>query len=64
LWVRRASTHDDKSPRYDVFDATGKLTMQVVLPANATLVGFGRGTVYLSRTDDDDLRYLQRYAAP
>ena len=26
------------------------------------LVGFGEGTLYVARTDDDDLQYLERYA--
>jgi hypothetical protein len=36
----------------------------VVLPAKTRLLGFGQGTVYLVRTDDDDLQYLQRYRLP
>jgi hypothetical protein len=32
-----------------------------VLPKATRLVGFGRGTVYLARMDDDGLEYLQRY---
>ena len=64
LWVQRTSTHDDKQVRFDVFDANGKLTMKVVLPPKTALAGFGNGTVYLSRADDDELRYLQRYTLP
>lgn len=64
LWVLRTSTHDDNAPRYDVFDAAGRLTKRVVLPAKSALAGFGRGVVYVSRPDDDELRYLQRYALP
>ena len=64
VWVNRTSTHDDRSARYDVFDASGKLSLKVVLPPNTTLVGFGNRTVYLSRADDDELRYLQRYPLP
>lgn len=64
LWIRRTSTHEDKSPRYDVFDASGGLALRVVLPPGSVLVGFGRRAVYVSRADEDDLRYLQRHAMP
>jgi len=30
----------------------------------ARLLGFGRGTLYLVRIDDDDLQYLQRFRLP
>jgi hypothetical protein len=63
LWVRRA-TRASAPPLYDAFDITAKLTYQVELPANTKLVGFGAGTVYLARVDDDGLHYLQRYLLP
>jgi hypothetical protein len=34
---------------------------RVALPPKTRLVGFGNGTLYLVRRDDDDLEYLQRY---
>jgi hypothetical protein len=37
---------------------------RVALPADTRLVGFGNGTVYLARSDEDDLQYLQRYRLP
>ena len=61
LWVGRYQPARDKAPRYDVFDATGKLTGQVVFPADTRVVGFGKGTVYTVRIDEDDLQYLQRW---
>jgi hypothetical protein len=61
LWVLRTRAHDDPIPSYDVFDAAGKLTSRVALPARTRLVGFGKGVVYLARMDDDDLEYLGRY---
>ncbi|MCC6243425.1 MAG: hypothetical protein IT353_11325 [Gemmatimonadaceae bacterium] len=63
LWVRRA-TRAGASTLYDVFDANAKFTYQVTLPARTKLVGFGAGTVFLARVDDDDLHYLQRYSLP
>jgi hypothetical protein len=64
VWVARTTAHDDKSARYDVFDATGKLALKVVLPPNTILAGFGSRAVYLARADEDELRYLQRYSIP
>lgn len=61
LWVLRTRRHTDATPTYDVFDSAGRLTSRIALPTRARLVGFGRGTVYLIRSDQDDLQYLQRY---
>lgn len=63
LWVLR-SHKSSENPVYDVFSAPGTLTGRVALPARTRLVGFGSGTVYLVRSDDDDLEYLQRYKLP
>jgi hypothetical protein len=64
LWVLRTRAAKDKIPTYDVFDATGRVVSRVALPADTRLVGFGNGTVYLARSDEDDLQYLQRYRMP
>lgn len=61
LWVGRYQSARDKAPRYDVFDATGRHTGQVVFPADTRLIGFGQNTVYTVRIDADDLQYLQRW---
>lgn len=64
LWVHRTRAANDPTPNYDVLDGTGKVAMRVELPAGTRLVGLGKGTVYATRTDDDDLQYLQRYRLP
>jgi hypothetical protein len=64
VWVLRTRSAKDKIPTYDVFDASGKVVSRVALPENTRLVGFGNGTVYLARSDEDDLQYLQRYRLP
>jgi hypothetical protein len=64
LWVLRTRAARDKVPTYDVFDANGRVVSRVALPPNTRLVGFGNGTVYLARSDEDDLQYLQRYRLP
>jgi hypothetical protein len=64
VWVLRTRAAKDKIPTYDVFDATGRVVSRVALPADTRLVGFGTNTVYLARSDEDDLQYLQRYRLP
>ncbi len=64
LWVLRSRAHDDPVPSYDVFNAAGQVVERVLLPPGTRLVGFGRGTVYLARSDEDDLQYLERYRMP
>jgi hypothetical protein len=61
LWVQRTRAADDDVTTFDVFNAAGRLSGRVALPKKASFVAFGNGTIYLSRMDDDDLVYLQRY---
>lgn len=63
LWVQRTTAAGD-APRFDVFDSFGKVVANVTLPAATRLVGFGRGTVYVVRKDENDLEYLERYRMP
>lgn len=60
VWVQKNMPFGSP-PTYDVIDQSGKVVSRVVLPKNTRLLGFGTGTVYLARTDDDDLQYVQRY---
>ena len=59
-WVQR-STKAGEPQRFDVFDASGNRTGEVVLPAQRRLLGFGDGVVYLAYVDEDDLQWLERY---
>ena len=61
VWVLRTRPASDKTPSYDVFDRTGKLARKVTLNPTSRVIGFGKGTVYVVRTDEDDLQYLERY---
>lgn len=63
LWVKRAVAASVPDT-YDVIDRSGRVTHQVRLPARAQLVGFGNGSLYLVRLDDDDLQYLERHPLP
>lgn len=61
LWVRRTEPAGAKGTLYDVFNAQGALTHQVRVPEGWNVVGVGRGTVYTTKADEDDLLYLQRH---
>jgi hypothetical protein len=61
LWALRSRPAGDPVPVYDVFGADGRLVRRVSFPEKTKLVGFGEGTVYAVRTDEDDLQYLERY---
>jgi len=60
LWVRRTGPAG-QAPTFDVIDRAGNLVQKVVLPNRSRVVGFGNGTVYTVRLDEDDLQYLQRH---
>ncbi len=64
VWVLRTRPASDKTPSYDVFDGTGALVTKVTLNPRSRVIGFGQGTVYVVRTDEDDLQYLERYRKP
>jgi hypothetical protein len=61
VWVERTRKAGDSTPVYDLFDGTGRLSGQVALRPRSRVAGFGKGTVYVVRTDADDLQYLERY---
>jgi hypothetical protein len=62
LWVERAQPAKEPRRTYDVFDANGRLSRQVVLPETRRLIGFGKGVLYAVRVDQDDLEWLERYS--
>lgn len=64
LWVATSSAGTDEVVTYDVLDVRGKLVKRVRFPKNVVVIGFGRGVIYATRKDEDDLRYLQRYSLP
>ena len=61
LWVRRTEPAGAKGTLYDVLNAQGAVTHQVRIPDGWTLIGFGNGTIYTTKLDEDDLVYLQRH---
>lgn len=63
LWVER-TTAAGAPQTFDVIDRSGRVASHVVLPAKSRLVGFGKGSVYIVRIDDDDLEHLERHVLP
>ena len=60
LWVSRTGPAG-QPPTYDLIDRAGNVAQRVVLPKKARLLGFGNGSVYVARVDEDDLQYLTKY---
>jgi hypothetical protein len=60
MWVQR-SVPAGEPTQFDVFAANAQLEGKVTLPTGRDIVGFGRGTVYVIRTDDLGLQWLERY---
>ena len=60
MWVRR-HVPAGEPVRFDVFGQDAELKGAVTLPAGRRVVGFGRSTVYATRTDDLGLQWLERY---
>ena len=60
-WVLRQQPAGTTRSLFDVFDATGTRVRQVRLPEGRDVVGFGRGTLYVTREDDDGLLWLELY---
>jgi hypothetical protein len=61
LWIERARAADAEERVYDVFDQRGRLVRRVVTPGTVRILGFGGGTVYAARVDEDDLEWLEVY---
>ncbi len=64
VWVRRATQARVDREQWDVIGPTGTLVARWRLPQAVRLVAVGDGTVYTTRVDEDDLRYLQRVVLP
>ena len=60
MWVQRY-VKTGGQPEYDVFDVAGARIYTIVLPQDSRLAGFGGGVVYITRSDEFDLQWLQRY---
>jgi hypothetical protein len=61
LWILRSQPAGQDMARYDVVDSTGTVRERVTLPVTSRIVGFGVSSVYVVRTDEDGLQWLERY---
>lgn len=64
LWIRRTEAAGAKGTLYDVVNLQGAVAYQMRLDDRVTLVGFGNGTVYTTKADEDDLLTLRRHRMP
>ncbi len=61
LWLLRSRRGGDPVPTVDVFDQQGTFVRTVTLPRDRRIAGFGKNSVYLVRTDGDDIQWLESY---
>ena len=61
VWAQVSQPAGSDRQLYDVFDAQGRRVRQVELAPGRRLLGFGRGTLYAVRLDEDDLQWVERY---
>ncbi|MEO5799574.1 MAG: hypothetical protein ABIZ70_11570 [Gemmatimonadales bacterium] len=64
LWVSLSGPTGSRVQRFDVLNGTGALLAHVQLASGESIVGWGHGTIYTIRMDDDDLQYLRRHTLP
>ncbi|HJU75175.1 MAG TPA: hypothetical protein VJ717_15645 [Gemmatimonadaceae bacterium] len=64
LWIKRAIPVRRGREQWDVIDRSGKLAARWLLPRKTTIAAVGPDMLYAVRTDEDDLRYLQRVQVP
>lgn len=63
FWLERHVPPGERR-RFDVLGPSGRRIAVVRLPADRRLVGFGEEAVYLSRTDELDFTWLEKYDMP
>jgi hypothetical protein len=61
IWILRTQPAGQSLARYDVIDSTGAVRERVTVPVGSRVVGFGASSVYVVRTDEDGLQWLERY---
>jgi hypothetical protein len=61
VWIERSRAVSDPATSYDVFARDGRHLERVTMSRNRRVAGFGRGVVYVTSKDDDDLLRLERY---
>ncbi|HWP03050.1 MAG TPA: hypothetical protein VNL96_06315, partial [Gemmatimonadaceae bacterium] len=64
LWVKRSVPVRIGREMWDVIGPDGRLVARWRLQPKTSLVALGRDAIYAVRTDEDDLRYIQRIVLP
>jgi len=64
LLVRRPRTAASNATQYDVVDRRGVLVLQLTMPVNEFIVGFGAKSAYVVVTDDDGIQRIERHSWP
>jgi hypothetical protein len=62
VWVRRERAVSAAQATWDAFDGRGRHLGTMLLSVNKQIVAITSRVVYVVRTDDDDLRWLEAYA--
>lgn len=62
VWLARSYPARSTERPYDVFDARGNLVRHVTLKNRGTVLGFGKGVVYVSYPDEDDVLWVEKVA--
>ena len=61
LWTWRYGPATLAGATWDVIDRSGRRLRSIELTANREIIGFGARTVYVVRTDDDEIQHLEAY---
>jgi hypothetical protein len=62
VWVRHYRAADAAVTRWDILNAQGVRIAMTDIPKTRTLLAVTRSKVYLYRTDDDGLKWIEAYA--
>lgn len=63
-WVRRSGAPDAKVAAHDVFDLQGRRIAGLSVPSEVRILLVTARGVYVARTDEDGLQYVERHALP
>lgn len=63
IWIER-TVRSNAPGTIDIFDDAGKHVAQLELPKGRRLAGIGRTTIYLIRSNEDDLQSLEGWRRP
>lgn len=62
VWVRRERAASAGQVTWDAFDGRGRHLGTMLLPVSKQIIGITSRFIYVVRTDEDDLRWVEAYA--